>query len=274
MIRWFNKPKFHIFLHLVEHIRRFGPAILFATEAFESFNAVIRAKSIHSNRHAPSWDIAHTFAQGNCICHLMSGGLFNLTCQESNSAGCPFPADVRRARSLASVGSTLQSRCHKLPRPCKQAISAPWYDEHLIHTSQPLTTSAGGYVSDGKPGCSFAQTLTGQKLTHSLRHGSELKFKMCKSMYLHNGDLVLIGHSVIVCHPGDHMLMFIARVEEIIQLRGSAAEMQGCADGLLLRSMTSLGSAVHYAMPRLMLTDRWSLVWVVVSMPISCEALC
>jgi len=71
---WFNKPKFHIILHLVEHIRRFGPAILFATEAFESFNAVIRAKSVHSNRQAPSRDIALAFAQGNRIRHLLSGG--------------------------------------------------------------------------------------------------------------------------------------------------------------------------------------------------------
>ncbi|KAK7007081.1 hypothetical protein R3P38DRAFT_3325555 [Favolaschia claudopus] len=76
--RWFDKPKFHILLHLPAHIRRFGPAILFATEAFESFNAIIRAKSVHSNRHAPSRDIAHAFAQGNRIRHLLSGGLFVL----------------------------------------------------------------------------------------------------------------------------------------------------------------------------------------------------
>src|SRR5882762_9776230 len=75
--RWFNKPKFHIFLHLPDHIRRFGPAILFATEAFESFNAIIRAKSVHSNRHAPSRDIAQAFAQGNRIRYLLSGGFFN-----------------------------------------------------------------------------------------------------------------------------------------------------------------------------------------------------
>ena len=75
--RWFNKPKFHIFLHLTDHTRRFGPAILFATEAFESFNAIIRAKSVHSNRHAPSRDIAQAFAQGNRIRHLLSGGFFN-----------------------------------------------------------------------------------------------------------------------------------------------------------------------------------------------------
>jgi hypothetical protein len=71
--RWFNKPKFHIILHLGSHIRCFGPASLFATEAFELFNAVIQAKSIHSNRLVPSWDIASTFAHGNRICHLLSG---------------------------------------------------------------------------------------------------------------------------------------------------------------------------------------------------------
>ncbi|KAI6144442.1 hypothetical protein BKA82DRAFT_78165, partial [Pisolithus tinctorius] len=54
MPQWFNKPKFHIIWHLPDHICRFGPAILFATEGFESYNAVIRDHSIHSNRQAPS----------------------------------------------------------------------------------------------------------------------------------------------------------------------------------------------------------------------------
>lgn len=72
--RWFNKPKFHLLLHLPDHVERFGPAILFATEAFESFNAVIRAKSVHSNRQAPSRDIARSFAQCNRVRHILSGG--------------------------------------------------------------------------------------------------------------------------------------------------------------------------------------------------------
>ncbi|RXW14525.1 hypothetical protein EST38_g11326 [Candolleomyces aberdarensis] len=59
---WFNKPKFRILVHLPDHIRRFGPAILFAAEQFESFNAIIRAKRVHSNRQAPSCDIARAFA--------------------------------------------------------------------------------------------------------------------------------------------------------------------------------------------------------------------
>ncbi|KAF6751249.1 hypothetical protein DFP72DRAFT_816763, partial [Ephemerocybe angulata] len=54
---WFNN-KFHIIIYLPDHIAHFGPAILFATEAFESFNAFIRAKSVYSNRQAPSRDIA------------------------------------------------------------------------------------------------------------------------------------------------------------------------------------------------------------------------
>jgi hypothetical protein len=74
--RWFNKPKFHIIRHLPDHIRRFGPSILFATEAFESFNAIIRTKSVHSNRQAPSRDLAYAFARGNRIRHLLSGGYF------------------------------------------------------------------------------------------------------------------------------------------------------------------------------------------------------
>jgi len=47
----------------------------FATETFESFNAVlIHTKSIHSNRQALS--IAMAFAQGNHVQHLLSRGYF------------------------------------------------------------------------------------------------------------------------------------------------------------------------------------------------------
>ncbi|KAJ3966306.1 hypothetical protein EV361DRAFT_809262 [Lentinula raphanica] len=74
--RWFNKPKFHILIHLPMHIRRFGPAILYATEGFESFNAVIRDHSVHSNHQAPSRDIAQGFARCNRNRHLLSKGVF------------------------------------------------------------------------------------------------------------------------------------------------------------------------------------------------------
>ncbi|KAI9601743.1 hypothetical protein KEM48_000846 [Puccinia striiformis f. sp. tritici PST-130] len=59
--RWSNKPKFHMILHLEESIRRFGPASLFATEKFESFNGILRTEAIHSNRQSPGHDIALSF---------------------------------------------------------------------------------------------------------------------------------------------------------------------------------------------------------------------
>ena len=69
-----TKIKFHILSHLVEHVRRFGPAVLLSTERYESFNRVFRLCSIYSNRQAPSRDIASTFAHlGRCR-HIMTGG--------------------------------------------------------------------------------------------------------------------------------------------------------------------------------------------------------
>ncbi|KAI0310881.1 hypothetical protein OF83DRAFT_1026280, partial [Amylostereum chailletii] len=61
--RWFNKPKFLILLHLPDNGVCFGPAMLFATEGFESFNAIIRAHSVHSNHQACSRDIALSIAR-------------------------------------------------------------------------------------------------------------------------------------------------------------------------------------------------------------------
>ncbi|KAJ7436186.1 hypothetical protein FB451DRAFT_1379084 [Mycena latifolia] len=82
--QWFNKPKFHLFVHLVEHIWWFGPLILYATESFESFNLVIRLRSIHSTKHAPSVDIARAFSHLHAIRHLVSGG-YVLADEDGNS---------------------------------------------------------------------------------------------------------------------------------------------------------------------------------------------
>ncbi|KAJ4497274.1 hypothetical protein C8R41DRAFT_760050, partial [Lentinula lateritia] len=105
--RWFNKPKFHVLLHLPDHIRRFGPAMLFATEAFESYNAIIRAKSVHSNRHAPSKDIAHSMAQGNRLCHLLDGGLFWFKPPSTN--GEPTSAASSRRQNSTTVKVTTKT---------------------------------------------------------------------------------------------------------------------------------------------------------------------
>ncbi|KAH9946546.1 hypothetical protein B0H21DRAFT_808883 [Amylocystis lapponica] len=68
------KNKFHIFGHIPDHILRFGPALLFSTERYESFNHIFRLCSIHSNRQAPSRDIAVAFANQARCRHMTTGG--------------------------------------------------------------------------------------------------------------------------------------------------------------------------------------------------------
>lgn len=74
--QWTNKPKFHHLLHLPDSIDLFGPATLFATEKFESYNAVLRAASVHSNRQAPGRDIGNTFLNYRLLRILLSGTTF------------------------------------------------------------------------------------------------------------------------------------------------------------------------------------------------------
>ncbi|TBU53792.1 hypothetical protein BD310DRAFT_951832 [Dichomitus squalens] len=69
-----EKNKFHILSHIPDHIERHGPAILFSTERYESFNHVFRLCSIHSNRQAPSRDIAMAFANQDQCRHMVTGG--------------------------------------------------------------------------------------------------------------------------------------------------------------------------------------------------------
>lgn len=68
------KSKFHILTHLPDHIRRFGPALLFSTERYEGYNRLFRISSIHSNHQAPSRDIAHAFADFDRCRHICIGG--------------------------------------------------------------------------------------------------------------------------------------------------------------------------------------------------------
>ncbi|KAG1723899.1 hypothetical protein EDB19DRAFT_1915867 [Suillus lakei] len=69
-----SKPKFHFLVHLPAYIQRFGPAILFSTERYESFNHVFWLACIHSNRQGPSQDTCKVFARQDIIKHIATGG--------------------------------------------------------------------------------------------------------------------------------------------------------------------------------------------------------
>ncbi|POW05704.1 hypothetical protein PSTT_09452 [Puccinia striiformis] len=85
--QWVNKPKFHHLLHLLESILRFGPASLFSTEKFESFNGVMQNASIHSNRQSPGRDNAITFDNYYSLGFLLSSGIIHNNSTQTFSRG-------------------------------------------------------------------------------------------------------------------------------------------------------------------------------------------
>ncbi|TFK31456.1 hypothetical protein BDQ12DRAFT_701562 [Crucibulum laeve] len=68
------KFKLHVLPHILDDIRRFGPAVRFSTEVFECWNAIFRLCSILSNHQAPSHDIGVTIADMERFKHMVSGG--------------------------------------------------------------------------------------------------------------------------------------------------------------------------------------------------------
>ncbi|KAF8259438.1 hypothetical protein EI94DRAFT_1545583, partial [Lactarius quietus] len=71
-----TKPKFHFLVHLPAFIHCFGPAIVFSTECYDSFNHVFHLSCIYSNRQAPSRDSCNMFAAQDHIKHITTGGFW------------------------------------------------------------------------------------------------------------------------------------------------------------------------------------------------------
>ena len=92
-----RKLKIHILLHLPDDMLQFGPSFniqhrkvvtllqvqlcvlylyLYSTRC-ESYNAAIRGRNIYANRHAPSKDIATSFAIQESIRFVCSGGHYD-----------------------------------------------------------------------------------------------------------------------------------------------------------------------------------------------------
>ncbi|KAF7975164.1 hypothetical protein HWV62_10347 [Athelia sp. TMB] len=97
------KSKLHIIVHLVDAIRRFGPAVLYSTEIFECWNAIFRLCSVLSNHHAPSLDIGITLADMERFKHQISGGWWK------NTAGS-FVRGGEHVRSFLRQNPMLQRR--------------------------------------------------------------------------------------------------------------------------------------------------------------------
>ncbi|KAJ7444523.1 hypothetical protein B0H11DRAFT_1746826 [Mycena galericulata] len=94
------KGKLHVLTHLVEDIRRFGPAVLYATEIFECWNAIFRLCSILSNHLSPSRDIAVTLADMERFKHMVSGGWWRNADGKYTRAGSSIRSFLTSNREL------------------------------------------------------------------------------------------------------------------------------------------------------------------------------
>ncbi|KAF4609714.1 hypothetical protein D9613_011993 [Agrocybe pediades] len=274
---WFNKAKFHIVTHLPEHIRRFGPAILFATEAFESFNAVIRAKSVHSNRLAPSRDIALAFGQGNRVRHLFSGGYF------VPRPDGPKDDESDTAQEDPTPESLRQADWRKIGPAASLMIGNDRIPQGYLGLAVNSHTHPGQCESDSTPARPFNATLTWQKFPNILTpaRGSATNandvpelFLTSSKMRLLNGDACPIGQYVILQqHPGagtpgcvnSSPIMYLGCVREILQQKDGDNRKLGLPDGILIQTASRIaapesGPGAALRMPRLALTDQWSFV--------------
>ncbi|KAL0577207.1 hypothetical protein V5O48_004773 [Marasmius crinis-equi] len=220
-IRWFNKPKFHIIVHLPFHIRRLGPGILFATESFESYNAVIRCKSTHSNRQAPSRDIAFAFAQGNRIRHFLSGGKFLLRgavswsdeLQEARKTFDDF--DLPQSQRVSDV----QLYFRNLSPRADEWVTVASLPRQVVHQSGNIITGYLGLASIREAGLDsgFCEFDSGSKYipfssTQSAQRSCRIpqlpeiesedsavcNLRSARRILLDNGDQVSVGTYVIV----------------------------------------------------------------------------
>ncbi|KAJ3766525.1 hypothetical protein FB446DRAFT_653672, partial [Lentinula raphanica] len=257
--RWFNKPKFHIIIHLALHIRRFGPAMLFATEAFESFNAVIRAKSVHSNRQAPSRDIALAFAQGNRIRHLLSQGLFYLH-QDSTDSSLPF--HMLKPEFVPRVFTADSSKWNAIgPGPLSLVSSANTMTHYLgLDSKKPPKPT--GLVSIGATPLSFGSTRTGSVMPlcnvypeHVRRLG---RFRNCSQVVMADGSPCPIGSFFIARDSGGSK--FVGQLAEVLVAEGTVAALSQQAGSILVHVLDTSSEAPKYRMPRIVFTNQYMLI--------------
>ncbi|KAK1235606.1 hypothetical protein PQX77_001159 [Marasmius sp. AFHP31] len=265
--RWFNKPKFHILLHLPDHIRRFGPAILFATEAFESFNAIIRAKSVHSNRQAPSRDIALAFAQGNRIRHLLSRGMF----REKDSDGKLQPGH-------RWIGPGPQRLMDGTKNIVREYLGIPSHSQ-----SAPAARSSGRGQTAPVP---FNRTKTYWHYPSLSIVPSEnrqlARVHQMKDVSLSNGDTCTVNMHAIIHDPKNASLVgrrFVGRIEEMARKQDLSEIQVGAPtpDWILVEVLDHRLVSVHYDMPSLQCTGRFIVVSIqdilgVVNAPHDCKS--
>jgi hypothetical protein len=196
------KPKFHFLVHAPLFIRRFGPAIIFSTERYESFNRVFRLASIYSNRQAPSRDACTAFASQDIVKHVATGGYwFDRTANKWLRAGCEIHTYMRDHPERA------------------QLLGIPVDKEHMLGKwKQSFTINVGlnqGNAGEANLPRKKAHTEREAECvpvnwseTHSAKIGNpalptQSTFYQASSFKALHGDVVKLGKYIIFMEKGD-----------------------------------------------------------------------
>ncbi|KAL1698388.1 hypothetical protein EV121DRAFT_218261 [Schizophyllum commune] len=243
--QWFNKPKFHILLHLPDHVRRFGPAMLFATEGFESYNAIIRSASVHSNRHAPSRDIALQMARASRVRHLLSGGYFFVKPERAEKDHALSDASWNRLQPGAGKSDALEMKV--IGKPVKSLLDIQTFGVHAPPALTPFAQTAHARCGLVPPSVDGTAVPTAQSPARSP-----------KSVILQDGsrcsvlDWVVWDETVAgACYRR------IGRVQECLQLVGSEAERDGIVNGVLVQRALCGDNHGAYRMPQIQLLQEF-----------------
>lgn len=190
--RIIQKNKFHLFNHLPEHIIRFGSAILFSTERYESFNHLFRQCSVHSNRQSPSRDIARTFARFDRVRHVLCGG------QWFSKVGRKH---VRASQHVTDCLSKYKNAAHVVS--CIPDAVSP--SSSVKFKVGSVTLAKRQDPRRPNPPVKWEETLASRvpgviPLVHH-------NWSVCESIVVGNGDRARKGSHVLIKTPGTGMMV-------------------------------------------------------------------
>ncbi|KII95863.1 hypothetical protein PLICRDRAFT_98567, partial [Plicaturopsis crispa FD-325 SS-3] len=186
-IAWFNKPKFHL---------------------FESYNLVIRLRSIHSPRTAPGKDIAVSFSHMHAVRHLISGGFVlhdidGVPLPAPRQAGrevCALLEDPEFIRLMSMEGLVDKSRSGESNFSCRRTLSSY---THIGYYS-PLKSDSLCFWSVTEAHKAGIPCMS--------RSGKVLR---CQKLVLQNEDHASLHKYVLYHSPSVHGPL-VGRIEEIL----------------------------------------------------------
>jgi hypothetical protein len=254
-LQWFNKPKFHVILHLPAHIRRFGPAMLFATEGFESFNAIIRSCSVHSNRHSPSHDIATRMAKGNRIRHLLSGGFFprdRSSSAEAVSENTEKSMNNTKPWMSITYNDAKKFKWIQAGKPAIEITNFNSFGSRLLGWAKKTYDLEPGVCEGRGEPKSWSETQSAVAGVLFPFNNTIQRAYTPKSTVLVNSDICKAGDWIVWTEAIGRILHHrIGQVVEVVQIEGSPAQRAGKADFVLV--MRAIPGEAHnlYKMRRL-----------------------